>query len=66
MASTGFAADFCRSGTDFRGEGRFREGIFAALDFWDFRGFFERDFFPAGFFAARAFAFPAVPILRTI
>jgi hypothetical protein len=65
MAITGLSADF-RPGADFRGAGNFRDGIFAAKGFPDFFGDFARDFFAAGFFAERGFAFPKVPILRTI
>jgi hypothetical protein len=66
MASTGFAADLFRYRTDFRREGSFREGIFAAAGFRDFFGLFEREFFATGFFATRDFAFPEVSTLRTI
>jgi hypothetical protein len=66
MASTGYSADFFPRGTDFRGARGFRAGIFAAADFPDFFGVFASDFFAAGFFTDRGFAFPKVPILRDI
>jgi hypothetical protein len=65
MASTGLSADFFPRGARFRGAG-FRAGIFAAADFPDFFGVFASDFFAAGFFADRGFAFPNVPVLRII
>ena len=66
MASAGFPAGLLRRRAGFRRDASFRELVFVAADVRDFFGFFERVFFPAGFFATRDFAVPEVPILRDI